>query len=111
MTLMCPNTQIHHVNELALTVCAAFDHQAHGVLIQSSKPSSKVHPHPHTHTVTCEISRKVRLSLERVDFWMDDDAIVVTEPVGFTHPLLQCLTHILLRHMEDTQVRETAKEK
>lgn len=87
-------------------------HVTHSFNLQSELPECT-----YTHTlriygaltVTCELSGKARLSLERVDFGMDGHAVVVPEPVGFTHPLLQSLAHVLLGHMKDTQVRETAK--
>lgn len=72
-----------------------------------------MHKHIHIHTlrITCELSGKARLSLERVNLWMDGHAVVVAQPVRFTHPLLQSLTNVLLSHMKNTQVRETEKRK
>lgn len=105
------NTQIHHANETEGQSCVGFVQQACYTLIQPSNLSCKVRTQTHRHTVTCELSGKACLSLERVDIRMDDHTVVVTEPVGFTHPLLQSLTHVLLSHMKDTQVRETEKEK
>lgn len=54
-----------------------------------------------------EVSGDSDLPLQGVDLGVDADSTVVSHPEGLDHPLLQSLRHVLLRHMEDPQVRET----
>ena len=61
--------------------------------------------------LTVELSRDSDLPLQGVDLWVDGDSAAVSHPDGLDHPLLQSLRHILLRHMEDAQVRKTTRNR
>lgn len=61
----------------------------------------------HTHTLTVELSGDSDFPLLGVDLGVDGDSTVVSQPKGLDHPLLQRLRHILLRHVEDSQVWKT----
>lgn len=59
---------------------------------------------------TAEVSGDSDLPLQGVDLGVDGDAAVVSHPQGLDHPLLQSLRHVLLRHVEDPQVRKTGEQ-
>lgn len=67
--------------------------------------------HKHRRGLTAEFSGGSDLPLLDVDLRVDRDATVVSHPKGLDHSHLQRLHHVLLRHMEDPQVRKTGKKK
>lgn len=77
------------------------------------KISKKRHNTKNTHTagLTIDFSGDSDFPLLAVNLGVDGDSIVVSHPEGLDHPLFQSLCHILLGHVEDSQVWKAKKGK
>lgn len=92
------------VDQTALVVCSGGRGRTGLQLETTSK-----HASTHARELTAEFSGNPDLPLLAVNLRVDGDSVVVSQPEGLDHPLLQSLRHVLLGHVEDPQVWKASR--